>query len=126
MADFSEIVSSISSLGAVVGNILTSGDKVELAKYQAEIAKSNATAEEKKYALKLAQDRLDKLKVDEDKAQKRKNLITYSIIGVVTLVLLGVGYYFLKPKPVILHNVAEPVIVSAIESVSVPKPLQLN
>lgn len=121
MADFSEIVTGITSLGSIVSNLLTSGDKVELAKYQAEIAKSNATAEEKKYALKLAQDRLDKIKADEEKAQKRKDLITYCLIGISVVIVFGVVYYFLKRKP--LTNV--PVITEA-KIVEVPKPLALN
>lgn len=126
MADFSEIVTSISSLGTVISSIFTSGDKVEVAKYQAEIAKSNATAEEKKYALKLAQDRLDKLKTDEDKAQKRKNIVTYSLVGLGVVIILGVTYYFLRPKsPIPIAPVANIVKVNPIEPVSVPKPLQL-
>jgi hypothetical protein len=121
MADFTEIVSGITSIGSLVSNILTSGDKVELAKYQAEIAKSNATAEEKKYALKLAQDRLDKIKADEEKAQKRKDIITYSVIGLGVFIVLGVAYYFLKPNPV--PTVSE---IQEAHIVEVPKPLALN
>lgn len=121
MADFTEILTGITGLGSVVSNILTSGDKVELAKYQAEIAKSNATAEEKKYALKLAQDRLDKIKADEATAQKRKNIITYALIGVGTVIVLGVAYYFLKPKPV--PNVSK---IQEAHVIEVPKPLALN
>jgi hypothetical protein len=126
MADFSEIVTSISSLGAVVGNILTSADKVEVAKYQAEIAKSTASAEEKRYALKVAQDRLDKIKADEEIAQKQKNIITYSLIGVGAVLVLGVAYYFLHSKPQSVAKITEIIKPKRVEFESVPKPLQLN
>lgn len=121
----SEIVGGVTQIGSLISNVLTSNNAVEIAKYQADIAKSNASSEEKKYALKLAQDRLDKVQADEDKKAKNKNYLIYGGIAFVLVLIGGIVLYVFKSKPeVSVQDV--PNGANEVANVSVPKPISLT
>ena len=112
------ILGLVGSLGSVVDNIVTAPSKVEIAKYQAEIAKSQATTEEKKYALLLAEKRLAEIRADEEKASKAKNTKIYIFGGLGFLLLLTTIFLIFRKKQAIIQTV-QPVTQN---QAFVPKP----
>ena len=124
-----DILGGLGVLSESVANIWTSGDKVEIAKYQAEIAASQATVEEKKYAMQLADQRLKQLAADEATKKKNQTLL-YVGVGFGSLLLL-LGMFLLtrrpSPKPLqaSLTPVAQPNPAPSLQGVHIPKPKKL-
>lgn len=126
-----DILGGLGTLSESVANIWTSGDKVEIAKYQAEIAEAQATAEEKKYAMQLADQRLKQLAADEASKKKNQTLL-YIGVGFGSLLLLLVVFMFSRkpsPKPVQAASLPQVPQVSAtppsLQGVRIPKPKKL-
>ena len=126
-----DILGGLGTLSESVANIWTSGDKVEIAKYQADIAASQATVEEKKYAMQLADQRLKQLAADEASKKKNQTLL-YVGVGFGSLLLLLVVFMFSRkpsPKPVQVASLPQVPQVSAappsLQGVRIPKPKKL-
>ncbi len=104
-----------------ISDFLTSKDKVEVAKIQAQIAASQATTEEKKYALNLADQRLKQLAADEASKKKNQTLL-YVGVGSGALLLVVVLYLFTrrKPSPSLITQVAQPVLPTPMAQVQAP------
>ncbi len=114
-----------------ISDFLTSKDKIEIAKIQAQIAASQATTEEKKYALNLADQRLKQLAADEASKKKNQTLL-YVGVGFGSLLLLLVAFMFSRkpsPKPVQMVSLPQVPQVSAtppsLQGVRIPKPKKL-
>ncbi len=115
-----DILGGLGTLSESVANIWTSGDKVEIAKYQADIAASQATVEEKKYAMQLADQRLKQLTADEASKKKNQTLL-YVGVGFGALLLVVVLYLFTrKPNPSPITQVAPPVLPTPVAQVQAP------
>jgi hypothetical protein len=116
-----DILGGLGTLSESVANIWTSGDKVEIAKYQADIAEAQATAEEKKYAMQLADQRLKQLAADEASKKKNQTLL-YVGVGFGALLLVVVLYLFTrsKPSPSPITQVAQPVLPTQVAQVQAP------
>ncbi len=126
-----DILGGLGTLSESVANIWTSGDKVEIAKYQADIAASQATVEEKKYAMQLADQRLKQLASDEASKKKNQTLL-YVGVGFGSLLLLLVVFMFSRkpsPKPVQAASLPQAPLVSptppSLQGVHIPKPKKL-
>ena len=114
-----------------ISDFLTSKDKIEIAKIQAQIAASQATTEEKKYALNLADQRLKQLAADEASKKKNQTLL-YVGVGFGSLLLVLVVFMFSRkpsPKPVQVASLPQVPQVSAappsLQGVRIPKPKKL-
>ncbi len=127
-----DILGGLGTLSESVANIWTSGDKVEIAKYQADIAASQATVEEKKYAMQLADQRLKQLAADEASKKKSQTLL-YVGVGFGALLLVIILYVFTRRKSSPITQVAQlaqPTPVAQVQAPSlqgtkIPKPKKL-
>lgn len=121
IGDISSDILGIGSGISSIAEIFSIGDKVQIAKYQADIAASQATAEEKKYALGLADQRLKQLAADEASKKKNQTLL-YIGIGFGALLLVVVLYLFTrsKPSPSPITQVAPPVLPTSVAQVQAP------
>jgi hypothetical protein len=117
-----------------ISDFLTSKDKIEIAKIQAQIAASQATTEEKKYALNLADQRLKQLAADEASKKKNQTLL-YVGVGFGALLLVVVLYLFTrKSSPSPITQVAQPVLPTpmaqvqapSLQGTKIPKPKKLT
>ncbi len=115
-----DILGGLGTLSESVAKIWTSGDTVEIAKYQADIAASQATVEEKKYAMQLADQRLKQLTADEASKKKNQTLL-YVGVGFGALLLVVVLYLFTrKPNPSPITQVSPPVLPTPVAQVQAP------
>lgn len=118
------IISSVAGISGSVADILTSGDKIEIAKYQAQgdIAKANAIIAE-------AQAKAD-AQAEAEKA--KSNLTTYIIVGaVVLLIVIIVLVVVMSKKPAQgatnypQYQIQKPIMpTNYVQSASPPRQLQ--